>query len=302
MFNQNQNQNQNQKSITSMRGKREKIVATRAALLEKSEKEEIYQFAKTKDQVMGVSGVPLFVKINLDDFDRDFVSVIEELSFSKLNEGEINQINANRSSLQFLPKVIAIKNMNYGLHSSRARSVVASHKYKTQEQSFFKGDHFLYSYDGNLLVYSFTSVEWNLGLVYNNFVAESGFETINSVLSRTLGLALSHTGVIGFWGKIVNDGIVVSGRRDSKGKSVFISMDDGLIISGNEKIKIKELIKIYRHDPFCKHSARMTFEELYGYLLARCTYMHLHGPGPLMRKNLWLLAKGSVGVRTSEDL
>ncbi|MBF0300212.1 MAG: hypothetical protein HQK51_15930 [Oligoflexia bacterium] len=268
----------------------------KTVFLEKSGKEEIYQFCRDLNK-----WVSMFIKFNPGDFDQDFVTIVENLAFKKINDSDIEQINSSlNSSYKFLPKIITVKNISFN-SKFRATNNTVSNGSKSQEQNFFKGNHFLYSLDGNLLVYSFNSIEWNLGIIYDNLLLKSNLDTINTVFTRSLGLALSHTGVIGLWGKIIsNNGVVVASRKDSKGQGIFVSMEDGAIISATEALKIRDLLKIYRYDHFNKHNARMTFEELYGFLLARCTYLHLNGPGPIIRKNLWMLARSSIGIRTSE--
>lgn len=236
---------------------------------------------------------PVYLKVNPTVFDSNFAEIIRHLGFTRCNE----------KGVEIAQKKLAMGHAKI-LHISEASPKVAQQIGHSRFEDKFgpeaiipKSGYKIYKYAGvALLVYSFATSEWQLGCM-PNFGSKKDEISCKVILNRFLSWSLCSSGVIGFWGAPVEEGIVVMRQARSNGECVFIDVHKNIVISTEGNKSIRSSFQILRLDKTLKNrTIRMSREEVFSFLSNRTTFFDYNGLIVSVRQMIQMITKISQGV------
>lgn len=239
-------------------------------------------------------GLPVFVKVNLSDFDPSLYSFLVRHRFTELKgvevaqaEQEINKHQSARVLSLELAGLVTTRQIEAPTDSDRfgAESVVPRDGFK------------VYRYrDQALLMYAFSVKEWRMG-VFHNFADKPNLLKANIVINRFLSLALTPLGYLGVWSVPVEEGIVVMRPNEGKGEAVFVDVLKRKVLSIDGIKSIKSRFQVMRLDPMLSNrNIRMSHEELLSFLTVHTTYFDYQGPSVPVRQLLQSFSRLCDGI------
>lgn len=241
---------------------------------------------------------PLYLKVQVNQFDPNLPNLLKQLQFSILDEDEVKKLDEVFESEPHA-RMLTIK-----LATNRvARHVdfaVESDRYGF-ESVMPKDGYRLYRYKGmGLMVYSFVMPYWELG-VHSKFGAEEELFVTRMMINRFLAWGLFPFHVVGVWGVPVDEGIVVLRPKESKGEAVFIDLKDYKVLSEDGASSFPSRFKVLRLDSTLRdRNISMNDGQLSSFLASQTTFMDSSGlniPVRQMIKTLSQLAEGIVHPR-----
>jgi hypothetical protein len=242
--------------------------------------------------------LPIFIKLGSEEYKEKFRPVLEQCYFSEIKEEEFKKLTSvNNRNL----RVLIIENLKKGLEQ---RLLELSYSGRIGKESITPyRDYYLYRYQRQaLLMYSFRHTEWRLGISDLLFTDPFGMRL---VINRFLGWSLSPCSCVGLWGELIDNKILVSGAIESQARSVIIHVEDGLYTSNNlasgKVEKVSDFFHIVHVEPQLREERRMNRDELYGFIMARCTFFHGQRLDLPMRQLIYNLARVSIGLRTPQS-
>lgn len=234
---------------------------------------------------------PIFVACDLSSLDPFIEQLLIKNMFTKLMDAEAKDVpeKLTKSGARLLNIVEATPGVVRQIDVSRE-----SDRYGLESITPKEG-YRLYRLKGHaLMVYSFASVEWEVG-VFPHF-GENEFAS-QIVINRFLGWALSSLGIIGFWGTPVEEGIIVMNQKNSEGEAVFVDIRRRKIFTKEGTKTMKGLISVIRLDNSLKgRNVKMRNEELISFMSHYCTYFDFHGLSVPVRQMIHTLSKLSQGI------
>jgi len=255
-----------------------------------SQTNEVSYFQFSKELAL-----PIYIKVDFSIFDRKLGLLLKELRFEELPKDKHQSILEN----------IREKNHARLLILQEATSVVARQIDSALETDKYglegitpKEGYRVYRFKGQaLLVYSFSSVIWQLGC-FSDFGAEGkGHFEARIILNRFLSWALSPLGIIGFWGVPVDEGIVVLRNFESKGEAVFADVMNKKLITQDSIIKMRGRFNILKLDSTLRgRNIRMNSEELMGFLTTHSSFFDYSGLSMGVRQMIHELSKQAQGL------
>ena len=240
---------------------------------------------------------PVFLGV-YDEGDKgseSVMTIIEQMKFKKLDDGEVEKMEKTLGSNGFA-RLLKIKPASFqvvrqietALHSDRygAESILSKKGYK------------VYRYSGHaLLVYSFGSSVWECGVTDIFGHGEEGVFATRTVINRYLSWALAPMGVVGFWGVPVQEGLVVMKQKESHGETVFLDIKAKRIISMDGTNQMPPRFKIMRLDSrLSGKNIKMTSEELLSFLSIHTTFFDPSGNSLPVRQLLQAISRLGEGL------
>lgn len=247
-----------------------------------------YQFATELE-------LPIYIKVDFSTFDKKLASLLKELHFTELAKDKHQTIldnlrkkpHARLLILQEASPSVA-RQIDSALETDRygAEGITPKEGYRVYR---FKGQV--------LLVYSFSSIVWQLGCFANFGADVKEHAEVRTIINRYLSWALSPLGIIGFWAVPVDEGMVVLRNVESKGEVVFIDVMNQNLISQDGIKKIKGRFNILKLDSTLRgRNIRMSSEELMGFLTSHSSFFDYSGLSMGVRQMICELSKHAQGL------
>ena len=235
---------------------------------------------------------PIYIKMDLSGFDQQLTGFLLKNHFTQIGKGQISKIqddlqkeeHARILSISLAPSTVINQIFRYAESDQYGQeSIVPNKNYK------------IYRYRKlALMLYAENSKEWRMG-VFPHFGSLEQENTYRIILARFLGLALAPLGIVGFWGSLVDDGMVIFNKKESSKEVVFLDIKNRRIIAGGEVFPMAVNFKIIRLESQFKGIRVMTREELFSFLSVNCTYFDYGGKSLPVRQAFQGLAKNFKG-------
>jgi hypothetical protein len=244
--------------------------------------------------------IPVFIKYNSGNQLPDLLNFLVGLKFELVTKeqlpGVLEQIekNPNARVLELCPITPQVaRHLSQTVDSDRFGPESVR---KEQAMRFYR-------YVGEaIMLYSFGHKEWRLGCYENFGVEKSKMVAHRSIIARFLSLALISTGMVGFWGWLVKDGVVVTRQKESEGEFIFYDLFRQKIFALDGVANINKHASIYRVDPsFANGIKKMSSEELYAFLALNTTWLEADGTSTAWRQVTQRLAMQCQGIITSRE-
>lgn len=243
------------------------------------------------------SKLPIYIKVNLDEFVGDLGGFFAGMGFEKLSDKEAQ-----------LAEAIIIGNARSRvLKLSEATPSVAR---QIDQQSSGIGPesvtpregYNVYRYTNQaLLVYSYRAKEWSMGC-FGDFGDDSAEVTYKIIINRFLAWALVPHGYVGFWGVPVDEGMVVMNPMDAKGEATYLNLREQKLLSIEGSQKMKARFNIMRlNNSIQGKNIRMNQEELLTFLTMNSTFIDSIGLTVPVRQMIQMLSKMAIGLIHPEE-
>ncbi len=244
-------------------------------------------------------GYPIFIRFKNGDFEGAFVDFLNHHHFSKVQDAEAKDAE-KLIVTDPRARVLTFQEANISV-GRQITSMLESDRYG-QESVVNQIGYRVYRYKNSaLMIYSFTSKEWQMG-VFKTFGTKAEIFSSKVVLNRYISFAFQSMGIVGFWGVPIDEGMVVQRYSDSKGEAVYIDVKNERIISQDGVKKLSARFKMLRLDPTLKNrNVRMTNEELLSFLTSHCTYLDTTGLTVPMRQMIQAVARTTEGIVHPEE-
>ncbi len=243
--------------------------------------------------------LPIFIRIKAANFDQATLDFLASQHFSKVLDAEQKEavkLIAEKKEA----RVLTINEANLAV-ARQITNVLESDRFG-MESIVHGGGYRVYRYKGEgLMVYSFQSKEWQLG-VFKTFGDKSSEVSSKIMINRFLSFALQSLGIVGFWGVPIEGGVVVQKYKDSRGEAVFVDLANERILTLDGVKKIRSQFKVLRLDPTLKNkNIRMTGEELLSFLSAHCSYFDTQGLTVPVRQMIQEVSRVGEGLIHPEE-
>ena len=165
-----------------------------------------------------------------------------------------------------------------------------------EESITFKGHYHVYRYHRlAMIIYSYNASWWEGG-VFQDFGAPSNIDQGRIIINRFLSWALLPHGFIGFWGRAMERGGLVTTSRQANGEAMFINIEERKLLLPTGGLPLGADFKIFRSDPIAKNNNRpIPPEELLSYLHYHHTFMDYLGPTTAVRQMLQAISQRIPG-------
>jgi len=219
--------------------------------------------------------IPIFIKLSLADFEIDMASFLNEICFSQISSQEFKKFE----------ETVKDKSKIKILRFSEATPAVAQNIHFFHEGDLFglesityKKNYKIYRYKGiSIGIFSVGAREWELGC-FSNFGISASKAACVTIINRFLSWGLSSSGVVGFWGVPVDEGVVVMNQHDSKGEAVFFDLYKNVVYTMDGVKKLGPGFVIMRLDRILRNrNIRMSSSELASFLAVNCCYFDTDG-------------------------
>lgn len=232
---------------------------------------------------------PIYVRFRLDELSGKFSHLLNELGFSQLQESESKKIQLSRSHL----KILTIQEAGTRLMQQITGSDLLD-KYGSESLSLQAG----------MPVYTFRKVGimglplskplWDLAI--NPEIAHMDqMVGLRIIFVRFLSLALSHLGVLCYWGTVKDDNIIIMKQNQSFGEAVLVDVSERVVFSNAGAIRLGPSLKIIRKDKEVRSPQPMSREDLIGFLSVSTCLLSFTGITPTMKKAIFELSKETTG-------
>lgn len=240
-------------------------------------------------------GLPIYVRCDVGEFHPSLVAFLSSMRFTELSGREAEEA-AERVGAEREARVLDLRPCGAAV-AQQIRSAAESDAHGPE--SIVPGDGYrVYRHkDVAILLYSFGSKEWVAGAFRDFGTGEAG-PAYKAVANRFLGWSLAPLGVVGFWGRWSDEGVVVTRQRDSGGEAVFIDVRrDRAIVPSGAPEAIRPDSRVVRLDPTAGPGRRrMGAEQLAGFLAQHTCYLDYSGPSVPVRQAIRAIAQRLEGV------
>ncbi|MCB9092581.1 MAG: hypothetical protein H6621_12950 [Halobacteriovoraceae bacterium] len=189
-----------------------------------------------------------FVSLDQKDWAQAISSKVKMLSVEEANVKVVKQINYSLSTSNHVGKEAILKRFN----------------------------HYIYVYQSlGAMIYSPFAKDWKLSLSMDTeYWGEAEyFQQFKVIISRYVGLALSKSSLIGFYGFQVRDGAVVMSSDQSEGEFFLVDLKRRELYSSDGFVKLKNPFNIIRLEETLETRPRgMRSEELFSFLMSKSIY------------------------------
>lgn len=239
-------------------------------------------------------GLPIFIKVNLMDFDPSLLSFLVQMRFEELNEKEAKDLES-RVTPDFEGNILTMRLATPSV-SRQINSVAESDLYGS-ECITPKDGYRVYRHKGKaLLVYSFGVGHWEMGC-FSDFGDEKNLSEYRTIINRYLSWALVSEGIVGFWGVPVDEGMVILKRSESKGEAVFFDVRNRRLYTIDGAKKMKADFSVLRLDSTLRNkNLPMSQEELLSFLTVNSTFFDYNGLTVPVRQAIRSLTRMTAGL------
>jgi hypothetical protein len=246
------------------------------------------------------SDIPVFIRFFANNHLPDLLNFLVGLKFELVGKDQIPEI---QKQIEQNPHARVLELGPCGAQ-------VARHLFEFSESDRFGAESVrkengmrFYRYRGEaMMLYSFTHKEWRLGCFENFGVDKNKIHAHRTVIARFLSLALMPMGIIGFWGSLMKDGVMVTRQKDCEGEMVFFDLFRQRVYGLDGSASIHKHPHIYRVDStYQGANKKMTSEELYAFLALHTTWLDADGTNASWRQAAQRLAILCKGIITSKE-
>lgn len=246
----------------------------------------VFQFHSKQDY-------PVYLTVQLGHFESGLTGFLSSLGFDMMaNIGEEGL--KERLKDQLRPRVLRLE---------LAGAKVAQQIKATKESDRYGGESMIpqqgyrvYRYHGRaLMMMSFAAEEWRAG-VFSDFGTDQCLCTDRVIINRYLSWALSSLGVVGFWGQVQDNKLVMMKPGEAQGLAVFIDWSAGKYISEASAEAMPSDFEIIRLNHLARgRDAKIGKEELLSALTVHCTFFSFDGLSTPVRQVLQSIAQTIPG-------
>lgn len=243
--------------------------------------------------------LPIYVQVDLDSFHSEMEDFLEVRGFVKLSAENKSKIAKNIEKT-LTGRVLSIKKAVPTV-AKQITGVIEADQFG-EESIIPKSGYRVYRYKNHgLLVYSFAATEWELGC-FDSFGSKNSQAQSTTVINRYLSWALSHYGVVGFWGCMSDGQFIVQKKNESNGDVVFLDVRNRTVIDRNGSAGVSPEFSFIRLNKNIKKNMQMSAETLLGFLSSRCSYLDHQGLSVPIRQLLQQVVKEYPGYEAAYDL
>lgn len=142
---------------------------------------------------------------------------------------------------------------------------------------------------------------WDMAAVYDFGGSELRIPT-QVALVRFLSWAFSAQGLIGLWGQVQSNGIVLAREKDLGGKALFIDLQTRKCITQDGEKMLSHYPIFLRPTSLAREDGqRLGNEELFAMLLSHSSLFDYDPLPTLLQKNFSLLSRQSQGMRVHRE-
>lgn len=235
---------------------------------------------------------PVFLSFSQKEFNKEEMAVLlENLNFSPKDEAEVDKVRGEDPQFRILKIKIAS-----GRLVRQIQTVQVSDRFGPERIDQGNGFNIYRYKNTGLMVYSFRSPEWELG-VLEDFASDPTSIASRVVVNRYLSWALSQVGVCGIWGVAVDNSMVVSKVGSSQGECVFFDLENQKVITQDGIQNLDYGFQFIRLDATLKDKTiEMSREQLLSFLPMHCTYFSTNFLSVPIRQMISRLALSVPGV------
>ncbi len=231
-------------------------------------------------------GYPIFIKCNEEEMPSLFMDMVKELGFDKISSEDVQSLKFNNRGVNVLEVTMATPSVSQKIGK---RSFIDNFG---AESTTPKQDHLVYRHLGRaLVIYSFKNSYWKMAIT-DDFSPGPELWRYRAVLNRFLSWTLSISGVVGIWGKFIEDDMVTMNQQQAQGNAIFVDIEKKKIFQG-ETIKNlvigSEIFRVVNDSPSANKTLKK--EELIGHLFHNCTYFDYRGVTKVLKNKLYILSK-----------
>ena len=259
--------------------------------------EKTDKIKQTYFQFRSESRIPVYMRVNLDEFNPDLAQFFVGMGFEQLSENDAKKAQA----------IIIAEPSARVLKISEATPYVAR---QIDRRTVGVGDESVTPRDGYkvyryfskaLLVYSFRAREWSMGC-FSDFGEDQKILASKIIINRYLAWALAPHGIMGFWGVPVDEGVVIMRPEESLAEAVYIDIKGSKVFSIEGSQKIKSRFNIMRlNKSIHGKNIKMSQEELLSFLTMNSAYFDHKGLSVPVRQIIQLLSKTAIGLIHPEE-
>lgn len=256
-------------------------------------KKTYFQYQKDLD-------LPVYIAVNLADFDKGLEPFLTSMKFFKMGEKDESKV-LERVKKDFLARCLNLTEATPAV-SRQMHATLESDRYGL-ESVIPKPGYQVYRYkEVGFMVYSFGAKIWELG-AYTDFGMNKDHKLAARIMiNRFLTWALVPQGILGLWGVAVDEGMVLQRVHEAKGEVVFIDVVKNKIMTFDGVKKLGPKFKVLRLDPTLKgRNVKMTNEELLSFMSAHSSYLDYQGLSVPVRQMIQTLAKMTEGLIHPEE-
>lgn len=238
--------------------------------------------------------IPVFVRVELGEFNASLLAFLVEQKFSELSAQEVKELDIRFDSddkARMLTFQVASPVVAKQIHMMRTTDKYGS------ESVIPKTGYKVYRYAGTgMMVFSMVSKEWTLGC-FSEFGGKGEEFASNAIINRYLSWSLSSMGIIGFWGVPVDEGIVVLNQKQSNAEAIYVDVINQKILSLDGERKLKGSFCVLRLDANLRNkNVSMKNEELLSFLTQHAVYFDDRGLPTVQRQMIQAVTKMAIGL------
>jgi len=148
------------------------------------------------------------------------------------------------------------------------------------------------------MIYSFVYNQWEMGC-FTGFGDPERRAAHKTILNRFTSWALSAEGVVGFWGKMKDGGLLVQKNSKASGQAIFLDPVRRTLITAEGEKRLSGTFHFLREDAtLIDRVPTMKREELLSFLLNRTTYFDFSGISVPIRQIVQQITGEFQGYRT----
>lgn len=257
-----------------------------------AEKITYFQYFKELD-------IPVYVRVNLSQFEGQVLPFLVEQKFTELSDSEVEEkFPQGKCPEGGRVLTLCIASHQVSRHIQRLRP---TDKYGF-ESIVPKSGYRVYRYfNVGMMVYSFSVPEWDFGC-YSNFGDQENLIAYRSVINRFLSWSMASLGIVGFWGVPVDEGIVVLNQAQANGEVVFVDVYKNRLMTVDGSRSLHGGMCVLRLSTAIRgKNIEMKGEELLSFLFQYCTYLDYKGLPVIVRQLIQAVAKNSYGLIHPEE-
>jgi hypothetical protein len=242
-----------------------------------------FQFRKNLDY-------PIYLRFRQDELTPKFSHLFKELGFQELIEKESKKISLERLQTRILTIQFASARLNQQLNGTDLLD-----KYGHESLSLQLGTP-VYTYRKvGMMAMPPRKPLWDLAL--NSEISQTDqMIGVRIILVRFLTQALADQGVLGYWGTMKDDTVIVMKQAQSFGESVFIDWNKKVIFSNGGEMKLNSHLKLLRKDKDYSVPGQMSREDIISFLSVSTCLLSFQGITPAMKKAILELSAQTSGT------
>lgn len=232
---------------------------------------------------------PIYLRVDSLEIEEVFMKAFSECGFVKLDETTYKKIALNRSGTRVL------KITKAGPKASKQIRAFSGMDQYGEESITPMGAYDVYRYRGiGMIMMQEKNISWELGVVLEGALTQE--RKLKVLLNRFLSYALAPLGVVGFWGTLHENSLVITKAGQSGGEAFFIDYKIRKVLSSSET-ELFQFDQIIRMDESLRGKNKLlSREELIGFLTANTSFLSYKGIEQNLKHYCYEIASELEGV------